>query len=93
MIHHCFGIFPSQKSGGKDKTMMNMMTGAAFNGAVAINGGVGVMEIRRPQMAGSVAQATEQMALTGPLPLWWIFWMKKMSKCWQIRNSRNCMQP
>ena len=43
--------------------MMNMMTGAAFNGAVAINGGVGVMEIRRPQMAGSMAQATEQMAL------------------------------
>lgn len=32
------------ESGGKDKTMMmNMMTGA-----VAINGGVGVMEIRQP---------------------------------------------
>lgn len=34
------------ESGGKDKTMMmNMMTGA-----VAINGGVGVMEVRQPQM-------------------------------------------
>ena len=43
--------------------MMNMMTGAALNGAVAINGGVGVMEIRRPQMAESVAQAAEQVAL------------------------------
>lgn len=29
MPHLCFGIFPSQKSEGKDKTMMNMMTGAA----------------------------------------------------------------
>lgn len=52
----CFGIFPSQKSGGKDKTMMNMMTGA-----VAINGGVGVMEIRQP-IVKNVAQAAEQMA-------------------------------
>lgn len=42
--------------------MMNMMTGAAFNGAVAINGGVGVMEVRQPQMAGEVAQAVEQVA-------------------------------
>ena len=63
MTHHCFGIFPSQKSGGKDKTMMNMMTGA-----VAINGGVGVMEIHQPQvavsqMAASVAQAAEQVVL------------------------------
>ncbi len=46
------------ESGGKDKTMMmNMMTGA-----VAINGGVGVMEVRQPQMAGEVAQAVEQIA-------------------------------
>lgn len=52
----CFGILPSQKSGGKDKTMMNMMTGA-----VAINGGVGVMEIRQP-IAKNVAQVAEQMA-------------------------------
>lgn len=36
--------------------MMNMMTGA-----VAINGGVGVMEIRQP-IAKNVAQAAEQMA-------------------------------
>lgn len=37
---------------GKDKTMkMNMMMGHGFvAGAVAINGGVGVMEIRRPQV-------------------------------------------
>ena len=45
------------ESGGKDKTMMmNMMTGA-----VAINGGVGVMEVRQP-IAKNVAQAAEQMA-------------------------------
>lgn len=69
MAHRCFGIFPSQKSGGKDKTMMNMMTGAAFNGAVAINGGVGVMEIRRPQVAEGVAQAAEQMALNAHITL------------------------
>lgn len=38
--------FSFPEFGGKDKTMMmNMMTGA-----VAINGGVGVMEMRRPQM-------------------------------------------
>ena len=36
--------------------MMNMMTGA-----VAINGGVGVMEVRQP-IAKNVAQAAEQMA-------------------------------
>lgn len=41
--------------------MMNMMTGA-----VAINGGVGVMEIHQPQvavsqMAASAAQAAEQV--------------------------------
>lgn len=37
---------------GKDKTMkMNMMMGHGFvAGAVAINGGVGVMEMRRPQV-------------------------------------------
>ena len=49
--------------------MMNMMTGAAFNGAVAINGGVGVMEIRRPQMAESVVQAAEQVALNAHITL------------------------
>lgn len=69
MVHRCFGIFPSQKSGGKDKTMMNMMTGA-----VAINGGVGVMEIHQPQvavsqMAASTAQAAEQMALNAHITL------------------------
>ena len=36
--------------------MMNMMTGA-----VAINGGVGVMEVRQ-SIAKNVAQAAEQMA-------------------------------
>ena len=45
--------------------MMNMMTGA-----VAINGGVGVMEVRQPQvavsqMAASAAQAAEQVAQIG----------------------------
>ena len=65
----CFGIFPSQKSGGKDKTMVNMMTGA-----VAINGGVGVMEIHQPQvavsqMAASAAQAAEQVALNAHITL------------------------
>ena len=49
--------------------MMNMMTGAAFNGAVAINGGVGVMEIRRTQVAESVAQAAEQVALNAHITL------------------------
>ena len=48
---------------------MNMMTGAAFNGAVAINGGVGVMEVRRPQVAESVAQVAEQMALNAHITL------------------------
>ncbi|MFR2882037.1 MAG: hypothetical protein ACLTC8_14425 [Lachnospiraceae bacterium] len=37
--------------------MMNMMTGA-----VAINGGVGVMEVRQP-IAKNMAQATEQMVM------------------------------
>ena len=69
MAHRCFGIFPSQKSGGKDKTMMNMMTGA-----VAINGGVGVKEIHQPQvavsqMAASAAQAVEQVALNAHITL------------------------
>ncbi|RHT05948.1 hypothetical protein DW884_18015 [Ruminococcus sp. AM40-10AC] len=64
-----FSILPSQKSGGKDKTMMNMMTGA-----VAINGGVGVMEIHQPQvavsqMAASAAQAAEQVALNAHITL------------------------
>ena len=49
--------------------MMNMMTGVALNGAVAINGGVGVMEIRRPQVAESVAQAAEQVALNAHITL------------------------
>ena len=49
--------------------MMNMMTGAAFNGAVAINGGVGVMEIRRPQVAESVTQAAAQVALNAHITL------------------------
>ena len=49
--------------------MMNMMTGA-----VAINGGVGVMEIHQPQvavsqMAASAAQATEQVALNAHITL------------------------
>lgn len=49
--------------------MMNMMTGA-----VAINGGVGVMEIHQPQvavsqMAESVAQAAEQVALNAHITL------------------------
>lgn len=46
------------ESGGKDKTMMmNMMTGA-----VAINGGVGVMEIRQPQMAEKAVQDAGHIA-------------------------------
>lgn len=47
-----FGILPLPESGGKDKTMkMNMMMGQGFvAGAVAINGGVGVMEMRRPRV-------------------------------------------
>lgn len=49
--------------------MMNMMTGATFNGAVAINGSVGVMENRRPQVAESVAQVAEQMALNAHITL------------------------
>ena len=44
--------------------MMNMMTGA-----VAINGGVGVMEIHQPQVAASVVQTTEQMALNAHITL------------------------
>lgn len=49
--------------------MMNMMTGA-----VAINGGVGVMEVRQPQvavsqMAASAAQAAEQVALNAHITL------------------------
>lgn len=46
------GILPLPESGGKDKTMkMNMMMGQGYvAGAVAINGGVGVMEMRRPQV-------------------------------------------
>lgn len=49
--------------------MMNMMTGA-----VAINGGVGVMEVRQPQMvanqmAENVAQTVEQVALNAHITL------------------------
>ena len=44
--------------------MTNMMTGA-----VAINGGVGVMEIRRSQMAESVVQTAEQVALNAHITL------------------------
>ena len=43
---------------------MNMMTGA-----VAINGGVGVMEVCRPQMAESVVQAAEQVTLNAHITL------------------------
>ena len=49
------GILPLPESGGKDRKMkMNMMMGqnvagqGFMPGAVAINGGVGVMEIRKP---------------------------------------------
>ena len=46
--------------------MMNMMTGA-----VAINGGVGVMEVRQPQVAVSqmAASAAQQVALNAHIPL------------------------
>lgn len=56
---YCFGILPLPESGGKDRKMkMNGQNVAGRNvagqgfmaGAVAINGGVGVMEMRRPQM-------------------------------------------
>ena len=54
---YCFGILPLPESGGKDRKMkMNMMMGqnvagqGFMAGAVAINGGVGVMEMRRPQV-------------------------------------------
>ena len=33
------------------------------------------------------------MALTGPLLLWWTFWMKTMPRCWQTRNCAVCMLP
>lgn len=58
----CFGIFLFQKSGGKDKTMMNMMTGASFNGAVTINGGVGVMEVRQQQVVEKSVQDSGHIA-------------------------------
>lgn len=46
------------ESGGKDKTMMmNMMTGA-----VAINGGVGVMEVRQPQVMEKAVQDAGHIA-------------------------------
>ena len=48
---YCFGILPLPESGGKDRKMkMNMMGHGFMAGAVAINGGVGVMEIRRSQV-------------------------------------------
>lgn len=54
------GILPLPEPGGKDKTMkVNMMMGqnvaghGFMAGAVAINGGVGVMEIRKPSVGVS----------------------------------------
>ena len=58
--------FSLPESGGKDKKMTNMM-----NGAVAIYGGVGVMEIRQPlpQAVESVAQAVEDLAVNAHISL------------------------
>lgn len=58
--------FSLPESGGKDKKMTNMM-----NGAVAIYGGVGVMEIRQPlpQAVESVAQAVEALAVNAHISL------------------------
>lgn len=59
--------FSLPESGGKDKKMTNMM----MNGAVAINGGVGVMEIYQPlpQSVESVAQAVEDLAVNAHISL------------------------
>ena len=58
--------FSLPESGGKDKKMTNMM-----NGAVAIYGGVGVMEIHQPlpQAVESVAQAVEDLAVNAHISL------------------------
>lgn len=71
-----FGILPLPESGGKDRKMkMNMMVGqnvagrGFIPGAVAVNGGVGVMELRRPgtvnllpSVDDAVKSATEAVA-------------------------------
>ena len=58
--------FSLPESGGKDKKMTNMM-----NGAVAIYGGVGVMEIRQPlpQAVESVTQVVEDLAVNAHISL------------------------
>ena len=58
--------FSLPESGGKDKKMTNMM-----NGAVAIYGGYGAMEIRQPltQAVESVAQAVEDLAVNAHISL------------------------
>lgn len=58
--------FSLPESGGKDKKMTNMM-----NGVVAINGGVGVMEIRQPlpQTVESVAQPVENLTVNAHISL------------------------
>ena len=53
--------FSLPESGGKDKKMTNMM-----NGAVAIYGGYGAMEIRQPE---NVAQAVENIAVNAHISL------------------------
>lgn len=59
--------FSLPESGGKDKKMTNML----MNGAVAIYGGVGVMEIHQPlpQAVESVAQAVEDLAVNAHISL------------------------
>lgn len=58
--------FSLPESGGKDKKMTNMM-----NGAVAIYGGYGAMEIHQPlpQAVESVAQAVEDLAVNAHISL------------------------
>nr|DAH35620.1 MAG TPA: DNA directed RNA polymerase subunit [Bacteriophage sp.] len=53
LVHVLLWCLSLPESGGKDRKMMNMMTGA-----VAINGGVGVMEIRQPKMAEVAEQVS-----------------------------------
>lgn len=65
-----FGILPLPESGGKGRTMkMNMtMTGSnmmgqgLMPGAVAINGGVGVMELRRPGVVNLLPSVDDVMS-------------------------------
>lgn len=59
--------FSLPESGGKDKKMTNML----MNGAVAIYGGVGVMEIHQPlpQAVESVAQAVDDLAVNAHISL------------------------